>query len=75
MTPQIKARIKYAHHETNKSKSWVLKWQRNQSAATATEWENKMLFKFKSCNDAVTFAVGQGWEYTIEQTANQASCL
>lgn len=76
MAPQIKARIKYAHHETNQSKPWVLKWQQRQKSVTpATESENKMLFKFKSCNDAVTFAVGQGWDYTVEQTANQASCL
>lgn len=74
--PSITAQIKYTHHKANKNKPWILNGQQKQpQSVTESEWENKLLFKFKSCNDAVTFAVSQGWDYTIEQTASSASNL
>lgn len=40
-------------------KSWILSW-----AAPGEFLTNP--FKFRSCQDAVTFAAGQGWDYTVE---------
>lgn len=42
---------------TEAPKSWVLNW--------AQPGEFVSPFKFRTCQDAVTFAAGQGWEYTV----------
>ena len=46
-------------------KSWVLNWGKPGDLVDP--------FKFRTCQDAVMFAVGQGWDYTIEGTAGISS--